>query len=1462
MFKNNKIMKKLGAGLMAGLCAFTMLGSNFGGVISARAESVTITENEAFPSADEVIAQAATLLGTPYGFGFKGFTGVYYQDSYKPLELDYVRNQGVDCSGLVYYTLTHLGYKTSGFSWNNPVPVDTTHWISVNDSCTISYDGVTTKVDVEKKKIPTEERPYWECADGSTITPSSVVVAEMPTGIDHAWIYMGEFDSRAEVVDYLKNIGVDESLITEATVGNGNGDGGKHWRIESNGSQGVVINNNTDGKKASAMNIYAYRITKTDVKFEIKKIDANTGSIIGTSPVDNSSAVYGVYTDKACTNKVGEIKIGANGIGAIMLPVKTYYAKELKAPTGYAIDETVYTITSGGITTVNESPDFGKIIINKTAEDGIVSGREFKVVNNTTGESWTEKTDVNGVAVFGDEEDEKLYVYNTRVDWAVCDYTITEINVDTRYETPKAQNVTLTSGTVDLTVTANFANELKTGAIRINKQSEDGQNGDRTFRITGNGKTYTITTGADGIAILPDIPVYNSENKKIEYTISEKDVPIRYVTPADQTTTLTADATVDVTFENVLKKFTVEVTKEDIANGTAQGDASLAGAVYGLYNGDELVNTYTTDENGCFKTSEYVCGDNWTIKEISASEGYLLDTTVHKVGAEAKNYTIENNAINMTVYEEVVDGKISIIKHSDDGTTGIETPEVGAEFDVYLKSAGSFENAKESERDHLVCDENGFAETKSLPYGVYVVHQTVGWDNTEWVDDFEVIVCEDGKNYSYIINDAVLTSFVKIVKKDAETGNIIPVAGIGFKVWDCKNECYVQQKIMYPSEMTLDTYYTDETGTLMLPNELVYGNYELHEVQSANGYVIDSKPVPFTIDGTVDTVVVEKTNTAQKGKISVSKIGDAFTSVTMASSSYTDDEGNTVDNPTIYTPVFKETSLAGAVFEITAAEDIVTADGTIRAMKGDVVATLTTDENGYAESDLLYLGKYEVKEIIAPYGYVQNTASETVELTYAGQEIEVRDTLNQTIENDYQGVEITLSKFMEYDEQFAIGNNGEYLSVRFGLFADETITAADGTSIPKNGLIAEVSLGEDMTAKFNAQLPFGRYYVQEIATEEHYMLNGEKYLVNFEYMGQEMTTVTIDCGTFENNLKRGNANGYKVNESDEPLENALFGLFAVGTTEFTADTAIMTAISDENGYFEFPDIVYGQYIVKEIKAPTGYILSNKEYPVTIDEDGDVIEITAENEAITVEISKQDIYGRELAGAEMELINENGDTIDKWTSDGINHVVTELAVGKYILKEIAAPDGYVIATDISFEVFEDGSAKVENVDATATTEDGHPLVVMVDDTTKVEIRKLDITTDEELIGATLQLIDENGVVVEEWVSYELPHFIEAKLIAGKTYTLKETAAPDGYMIANSIEFTVNEDGTANTVVMYDEPIPDTPDIPTGDTTSRLPGMILIVAGLALVAFVSISRKKKDDDTDKYAALCPDFIESEE
>jgi len=1442
MFKiKSKILKKLSAGFMAGLCAFSMLGSSMSGVITANAASSS-TENAAFPSADTVIAKAATLLGSPYTYGNKGYWYAYDQGQYTPLSVETINNLGIDCSGLVYYTLTQLGYKTSGFSWNNPVPVDTDHWLTVNDNCTITYDGKTSKVEVEKKNIKTTDRPYWECADGSVITAGSVVVAQNPGGEDHAWIYMGEFDSRNDVISYLRSIGVSEKLINSKTVGDGKGAGGKHWRIESSGSEGVVINNKTDGKTATAMNMSAFRITKTDVTFEINKYNTD-GNLVGKSSVDNSTAVYGIYSDKSCTKKVGEITIGADGTGKIQLPDSTYYAKELKAPTGYSIDPTVYTIKAGK-NKVTEDFKTGTIKINKTAEDGIISGREFKITYSYNGKSLSEtaKTNANGIATF-----DELRVYDMSTGKAIT-YTVSEINGDTRYEVPKAQNVTLTSGDVDLTVNVKFNNQLKTGSIKINKQSEDGENGGREFTVTGNGKTYTISTGENGIALLENIPVYDSNNEKITYTISEKNVPIKYVIPADQTATLTADATTTKTFKNILKKFTVEVTKQDAEMVSAQGDGTLAGAVYGIYRDGALIDTYTTDENGYFKSKEYVCG-NYTVQEISPSEGYLLDMTVHSVGAEPEKYTIESNLISMTVTEDVIKGNISVIKHTDDGSTQIETPEVGAEFEIYLKSVGSYGNAAETERDHLTCDENGFAQTKDMPYGIYTVHQTNGWEGTEFIADFDVNISENGQTYRYLINNAKFESYVKVVKVDSESGNVIPYEGAGFEIYDSNGQ-KISMTFSYPTPTTIDVFYTNSEGYLITPEVLPYGEYSLVEVQAPVGYVLDSTPVPFTVsadnaeeENALTVIKVHKENTAQKGRISVQKTGDIFKTVAMASSAYTDENGEMTVNPTTYTPVFASGNLSGAVFQVIASEDIVTLDGTIRANAGDVVAEITTDENGYAESDLLYLGNYEIKEVSAPFGYVQNTESQFVELTYAGQEIAVLDTVNTSFVNDYQDVEISLSKVMENDELFGIYGKDCYTSVSFGLFAAEDITAADGTVIPADGLISEVSLDENMTAVIAEKIPFGKYYVQEIATDEHYVLNGEKYLVTFEYMGQEVTTVSIDCGQFVNELKRGKIEGIKVNESEEPLENALFGLFAVDTAEFTSESAYMTAVSDKNGYFKFDEIPYGEYVVHEIEAPTGYILSDESYPVTVCEDGETITVRTINKPITVELSKIDVYGEELIGAEMQLENANGEIVDEWTSDGTNHVVTELPAGDYTLKEIAAPDGYVIATDIKFTVDVYGNVTVENVEATATSENGNPLVVMIDDTTKVQISKQDITTGEELPGAKLQVIDRDGNVVEEWVSSSEPHFIEGKLIAGKEYTLKETIAPEGYEIANEIKFTVNADGSVTEVIMYDELTPKITTPYTGDNHSDFAAYAMLGAASVIIAALIITKKGK-------------------
>lgn len=323
-------------------------------------------------------------------------------------------------------------------------------------------------------------------------------------------------------------------------------------------------------------------------------------------------------------------------------------------------------------------------------------------------------------------------------------------------------------------IRAYFKVKTSSGNLKLVKTSEDGNVANIEFTVKGDGYSKTVKTNSKGEFELTDLFPGS-------YTVTEI-TDSKYEPQKSQTVKVESGKTATVTFKNVLKKWNLTVTKTDAETKSAQGDATLAGAVYGIYNNGKLVDKYTTDKNGSFTTSYYVCGDNWTLKEIEPSEGYLLDETEYHIGAEAKKYTLENNSVSIGVTEDILKGKISIIKHTDDGSTKIETPEVGAEFQVYLKSSGSYTKAKESERDTLICDEYGFAETKDLPYGTYTVHQTKGWNGTEFIADFDVFISENNKTYKYLINNASLESYVKIVKVDSETGKQIPYAGAGFQI--------------------------------------------------------------------------------------------------------------------------------------------------------------------------------------------------------------------------------------------------------------------------------------------------------------------------------------------------------------------------------------------------------------------------------------------------------------------------------------------------------------------------------------------------------------------------------------------------------------------------------------------------------------------------------------------------------
>ncbi len=370
----------------------------------------------------------------------------------------------------------------------------------------------------------------------------------------------------------------------------------------------------------------------------------------------------------------------------------------------------------------------------------------------------------------------------------------------------------------------------------------------------------------------------------------------------------------------------------------------------------------------------------------------------------------------------------------------------------------------------------------------------------------------------------------------------------------------------YPEVTTIDTFYTTADGYLITPQTLEYGKgYSLVEVQAPYGYVLDSEPVYFDVEQSDSTeesgitvIEVVRSNLAQKGTITVSKSGEVFSSVS--------------ENNGLYQPIFAVSGLEGAVYEITAAEDIYTLDGTLRASKGEVVDTVTTGADGTAKSKELYLGKYEVKEITAPFGMVLNDEIHSVELVYAGQNMAVTETAT-SFYNERQRVGIDLTKSLEVDKNYGIDNNGEIFDVTFGLYAEKDIVAADGTVIPADGLIEIISFDENGYGKAATDLPFGSYYVKEISTNSAYIISDQKYPVTFEYQGQDTATVHItanDGEAIENKLIYGSVSGKKSDEDGKALGGAVIGIFKAGTEEFTKENAIQTTTSKDDGSFSLP----------------------------------------------------------------------------------------------------------------------------------------------------------------------------------------------------------------------------------------------------------------------------------------------------
>ena len=856
------------------------------------------------------------------------------------------------------------------------------------------------------------------------------------------------------------------------------------------------------------------------------------------------------------------------------------------------------------------------------------------------------------------------------------------------FDTNEAFNKEDLSCTIELT--NSVANDR---TVKVQKVTEDNlPRGGWQIRLTGklvNGSYYNQTkiTNSFGVVTFSNL-AYGS------YTIREVSVPNNVVItgPSYYNFTITEDSEKEqiFTFNNALKKWSATLTKTDSETTIAQGDATLAGAVYGLYNDGELVASYTTDTNGSFTTGTFPCGDYWTIKEISPSEGYLLDETEYHVGAESKKYTLEYNKISVDVKEDIIKGRMTIIKSATTNSSSIR--EDGAEFEVYLKSAGSYEKAKESERDILVTDKFGIAESKLLPYGIYTVHQTKAWSTHNTTEDFSMVVDKNGQSRTFFIYNYAKTTSLKVVKKDSETGKTVALAGFGFKIYDYTDDKYFS---CASNGSLIDIFYTNSKGEITLPVELAYGKYALIEEKAGIGYVKDSTPVPFEIsDATIkdNMVVVEKYNTPQKAIISIEKTGEGFISVNSSST-----------ESKIYTPIYGNVKLAGAEFKIIANEDIRTADGTIRYKKDSVVSTVVTGKDGKAKTSELYLGSYRIVETKTPSGYVKNSTPINVELAYSNQEQKV-NIFPVGIANTRKKVKVSLEKVLEKDSTFDIGDNDEILSVVFGLYANEDIVAPDGTKIPAGGLIETGNVTENGSLKFASDLPAGKYYVKEISTDEHYVLDNKKYEFEFNYDNSDEAVQNIDVSKspIANTLKHVGLSGRKIDEEGNALSGATIGLFPITTTEFTKENAFLTSVSDNNGYFSFKNVPVGSYIVREISAPFGYKVSTKSYPVTVNKDtiSTVVLTDVVNSLLTANL-KIVKYSEDgvVSNVSFKVVSSTGATYNCTTNEeGIAFldslpIYNETEKITYTVTETNVPSRYITPSSKNIQLQEDKSSTV-------------------------------------------------------------------------------------------------------------------------------------------------------------------------
>lgn len=893
--------------------------------------------------------------------------------------------------------------------------------------------------------------------------------------------------------------------------------------------------------------------------------------------------------------------------------------------------------------------------------------------------------------------------------------------------------------------------------------------------------------------------------------------------------------------------------KKQTADGHGSGDTRLEGAEYTVkyYDilsdidpaiaGNEAKYTwiFRTNERGyIFLADNYlVTGSDGLVKDISgmytlplgtitlqetkAPEGYLLNDTVYvaQTVLDSGNNTVrttnlptDDNAAQETPYE----GTISIQKFL--GGSTVKTSEPDAEFEIYLTSAGSYDAAPEESRQTITTDANGYAITKRLPYGTYTVHQTKGNNKYYFVDDMEITISENNANYHKILEDSPIEFYIKMVKKDASTGNTVNVAGTTFELYD-DNGSKISFNIMTSSGMqTIDSFTTDENGCVYTTEKLLKGNYTLVETKAPDGYVLDSTPVQFTVsedtytaDGGAEFILVEKSDKAVTGQLTVTKVGEVLDEY----------KGGLYVNPDEKGFTYREGSLSGAKFEVYAAEDIYTADNqkdtagnrNKHYSKGELVTTLVTGTDGKATATNLPLGKYKVVEVEAPDGFVLNPDEQVVTLVYVDDKTPV---VNEalTFSNDRQKVELSVSKLDSETRKPVAG-------AEFGLYAAKDIVNADGKVIVSKDTLLEKSVSDSNgLIQFVKDYPLGSYYAKEIKAPAGYASNDEVIDFAAAYQGQNVKSVELSA-EFLNSPTH-----FEFTKTDITNGSELTG--ATLTVLDKNGNVVDTWTSDAREAHVIKRLVVGEtYTLREEYAPYGYLKAT-DIQFTVKDTGEVqhvnmkdevargsIVVTKDGEIVSDATIRKEYWNnfvfnflkRNLSGvtfdvyAKEDILSVDGlNTVYYKAGDKISTIVTDeqgiaridnLPCGKYYLIETKTIDGFIldntpIEADISY-IDQNTNVVYAGMNVTNERQKVQISVIKTDSETKkvLEGAVFGLFTKEDIVNADGKVIVNADTQIEKAVTGKDGKVTFTSDLPLGQYYVKELEAPAGYVKSDKV-----------------------------------------------------------------------------